>query len=72
MTKRGEWDKMSKLIGDDVLHTFAIVGTPEEAFAEIRRRYGDVVTRITIAVPEDRDADRRNGLFESLRAPAAR
>jgi probable F420-dependent oxidoreductase len=72
MTKRGEWDKMSELIDDDVLHTFAVVGTPEEAFTEIHRRYGDVVTRITIAVPENRDAGRWNGLFESLRAPAAR
>lgn len=72
MTKLGEWDKMSDLIDDDMLHTFAIIGTPEKAFAEIQRRYGDLLTRITIAVPEDRDAERWNKLFESLRTPLAR
>jgi probable F420-dependent oxidoreductase len=70
--QRGEWDKMSALIDDDVLHTFAIIGTPEQAIAEIQRRYGDLVTRITIAVPEDRDTARWNALFESLRAPVGR
>lgn len=72
MAQRGEWDKMSELIDDDVLHTFAIIGTPGEAVAEIQRRYSDLVTRITIAVPEDRNAERWNALFESLRAPVAR
>ncbi len=71
MTKRGEWDRMSELIEDEVLHTFAIIGSPEEAFAEIRRRYGDVVTRITVAVPEDRDPERWNRLFDSLREEPA-
>jgi probable F420-dependent oxidoreductase len=67
MTKRGEWDSMSELIDDEVLNTFAIVGTPEEAFAEIKRRYGDIATRITIPLPEERDEARWRGLFDSLR-----
>jgi probable F420-dependent oxidoreductase len=67
LTKLGEWDKLSALIDDDVLHAFAIIGTPEQAFAEIQRRYGDLLTRITIALPEDRDAQRWSALFESLR-----
>jgi alkanesulfonate monooxygenase SsuD/methylene tetrahydromethanopterin reductase-like flavin-dependent oxidoreductase (luciferase family) len=60
---------MSALIDDDMVHAFAIVGTPEEAFAEVRRRYGDLVTRITIAMPEDRDPKRWRALFESLQVP---
>jgi probable F420-dependent oxidoreductase len=72
MAQRGEWAKMSELIDDDVLNTFAIIGTPEEAVAEIQRRYGDLVTRITVAVPEDRDTQRWNALLEALRAPVAR
>ena len=71
LTKRGEWAKLSELIDDDVLHTFAIIGSPEQAVAEIQRRYGDLVTRIAIvALPEDRDIERWNGLFEALRATA--
>jgi len=67
MTKRGEWDAMSELIDDEVLNTFAVVGTPEEAVAEIRRRYGDVATRIQLAMPEDRDEARWRSLFDELR-----
>ena len=68
MTKRGEWDRMGDLIEDEVLHAFAVVGTPEEAIAEVKRRYGDICTRITLTLPEDRDEQRWAGLFDSLRA----
>jgi probable F420-dependent oxidoreductase len=68
MTKRGEWDRMSELIDDELVETFAVVGTPEEAFAEVRRRYGDIATRVTLTIPEERDEERWRGLFESLRA----
>jgi alkanesulfonate monooxygenase SsuD/methylene tetrahydromethanopterin reductase-like flavin-dependent oxidoreductase (luciferase family) len=62
---------MSDLIDDEVLHTFAIIGTPEQAVAEIQRRYGDLVTRIAIvALPQDRDAVRSSEPFQALRAPA--
>jgi alkanesulfonate monooxygenase SsuD/methylene tetrahydromethanopterin reductase-like flavin-dependent oxidoreductase (luciferase family) len=54
-------------IDDEVLHTFAIVGTPEEVASEIQRRYGDIITRITLALPPQVDAQRRAGLFEVLR-----
>jgi probable F420-dependent oxidoreductase len=67
MTKRGEWDSMSALIDDEVLHAFAVVGTPEEAVAEVRRRYGDIATRIQLAMPEDRDEERWRALFAELR-----
>jgi alkanesulfonate monooxygenase SsuD/methylene tetrahydromethanopterin reductase-like flavin-dependent oxidoreductase (luciferase family) len=58
---------MSRLIDDEVLKTFAIVGTPEEAIAEIKRRYGDIATRITLPLPPEHDAERWRDLFESLR-----
>jgi hypothetical protein len=67
ITKRGEWDRMGKLIDDDVLHAFAVVGAPEDAFAEVKRRYGDVCTRITLTLPEERDEGRWQALFDSLR-----
>jgi len=71
MTKRGEWDRMPELIDDEMLHTFAVIGTPEEAIAELDRRYGDVCTRVAITVPEDRDEDRWTALFEQLRGAGA-
>ena len=68
MTKRGEWDRMGELISDEVLHAFAVVGTPEAAIAELKRRYGDVCTRITLTLPEDRDHERWSRLFGALRS----
>src|SRR3954452_6352818 len=31
LTKRGAWDETAGLVSDEMVHTFAIVGTPEEA-----------------------------------------
>ena len=71
MTKQGRWDSMSELIDDEMLNTFAVVGTPEEAVAEIRRRYGDIATRIQLSIPEERDERRWRALFDELRAVGA-
>jgi probable F420-dependent oxidoreductase len=71
LTKRGAWDQIGSLIDDEMVHTFAIVGTPEEAIEETRRRYGDIATRISINVPEGADPDRWGALFERLREPVA-
>jgi len=53
MTKRGEWDKLPDAIDEEVLNTFAVIGTPEEVVAEIKRRYGDAVTRMTLFAGDD-------------------
>ena len=66
-TKRGEWDNAA-LIDDEILHTFAVVGTPEEAVAEVKKRYGEIATRITLPLPEQRDEARWRSLFDELRA----
>ncbi len=70
MTKRGEWDKLGDAIDDEVLNTFAVIGTPEEAIAEVKKRYGDVADRITLSLPPERDEARWAGLFDALRASA--
>ncbi len=70
MVARGEWDRMPEVIDDEVLRTFAIIGTPEEAVAGIKRRYSDLITRITLAIPEGQDAARWDALLGSLRALA--
>jgi len=71
MSRRGEWAQMPARIDDEVLHTFAVIGTPEQAVAEIHRRYGDLVTRIAIVgLPGELGDERRERLFEALRTPA--
>src|SRR5439155_14342150 len=55
MSKRGEWAEMPALVDDEVLQTFAVIGTPEEAAAELRSRYGDIAARVTVAILPDAD-----------------
>ena len=70
MTKRGEWEKIADVIDDEILRTFAVIGTPEQALAEVQRRYGDIATRIALSLPPDHDRERWTALFDSLRVGA--
>ena len=67
MTKRGEWDALGDVIEDEVVEAFGIVGTPEEAVAEVQRRFGDVITRVHLPPPSTDDAHRWRALFAQLR-----
>ncbi len=71
LTKRGAWDELASVIDDEVLHTFAVVGAPEDAAREVQRRYGDAATRLTLPVPEGASPERWSSVFDILRAPAA-
>lgn len=64
MSKRGEWDRMPALIGDDVLAEVGVVAPIEGLAAAIKQRYGDRVQRVgfyTIgsALTDDHDALRQ-------------
>ncbi|RDI20895.1 TIGR03617 family F420-dependent LLM class oxidoreductase [Lentzea flaviverrucosa] len=47
MSRRQQWAQMSKLITDEVLAEFCVLGTPETVTAALLDRYGDVVTRVS-------------------------
>lgn len=51
LSARAEWAAMSSLIDDAVLRAFAVVAPPEEAGAQIHRRYGRLVDRYTLYAP---------------------
>lgn len=70
ITKRGEWDRLHEAIDDEVLRAFSIIGRPEEVVPEMRRRYGDAVTRVPINVSDRPDPARLHALLDSLRDPA--
>jgi probable F420-dependent oxidoreductase len=67
LSKRDGWAQMPALIDDEMLHSFAVVGEPEAVAAELRRRYGDIVHRLTLAVPYQSDPDRWAAFFDALR-----
>ena len=51
LSKRGGWDEMGRLISDEILETFAVRAAPEGVPAELYRRFGDVVDRISLYMP---------------------
>jgi hypothetical protein len=71
VTGRGAWDQIAELIDDEVLHTFAVIGTPEAAVAELQRCYDDLATRITLSIPDRAQPERWGRVFAALRGSGA-
>jgi probable F420-dependent oxidoreductase len=51
LSLEGRWTDMGTAIDDTVLNTFAVVAEPGDVAAELLRRYGDVMTRMTLYAP---------------------
>jgi probable F420-dependent oxidoreductase len=67
LSREGAWATMAHLVDDDVLHAFAVVGTPREAARELGRRVGDVVDRVTPYLPYEVDGACVLELADALR-----
>ncbi len=65
MSKRGEWVEMGKLINDDILSEFAIVGSPDDVPREVEVRYGGLADRISFGIGRSNGS---NEVVEKLRA----
>ena len=50
LTRAGNWMELTRLIDDDILNTFAVVGTPAEVARKIAARYKGKVDRISPVV----------------------
>lgn len=70
LSKQGRWKEMGELIDDEVLHTFAVVGEPEQVGPELLRRYGDCITRLSFYAPYKSDPDRWGAVMRTLQAAA--
>ena len=68
LSKQGEWEKMGTLVNDEILNTFAVVGTPEEIAPELSKRYGDVIQRISFYAPYASDPERWSKVMSDLKA----
>jgi probable F420-dependent oxidoreductase len=66
LSKRGEWEEMGRLIDDDVLNAFAIVGPPKQAAGELKRRFEGVFDRVSLGMGNNIDAAEE--LIEALRS----
>lgn len=67
MSKQGRWQEMGNLITDDILTQFAVVDEPQNLASELKRRYGDVIDRTSVAydsIPQSH----RDAFFNDLTA----
>jgi len=55
MSKKGQWDEMTKEISDDVVHLFAAVGRHDELVGVLTDRFGGMTD--IVGLPEDTPAD---------------
>lgn len=51
MSKRGEWEEMGALIDDEMLHSFAVVGKPDEIGSMLVNRYDEIIQRLSFYAP---------------------
>jgi probable F420-dependent oxidoreductase len=75
LSKEQRWEEMPGYISDEVLHTYAVVGTYDEIADKIAERYGDFASSVEFSIPVANDHDRRRlaAMAATLRAvPAPR
>lgn len=68
LSKQGKWEAMGDLITDEMLNTFAVVGTPEQIAPELHKRYGDVISRMSFYAPYKSDPQRWRKVLADLKS----
>ena len=57
LSVQGRWNEMGGLIDDDVLNAFAVVDAPDRVAGTLLRRFGDVMTRMSLYLPYESDPE---------------
>lgn len=70
LAREQRWEEMPDYISDDVMHTFAVVGTHDEIADKIVDRFSGVLDQVgfSIAVNNDEDANTLKGMVERIQA----
>ena len=70
LARQQRWEEMPDYIDDEVLHTFAVVGTYDDIAEKIIERYSGVLTQVgfSTAVESEEDADRLATLVKQIQA----
>ena len=70
MAAKGRWSEMAREITDEMLETFAVIGTYNEIADKIKARYEDVLTHVIFSpvTHDEREEDRVRTVVEALKA----
>jgi probable F420-dependent oxidoreductase len=58
LARAQEWEKMPGLVSDEILNTFAVIGTHDEIADRLLQRFGDVVTNCEFSIAVKGPADK--------------
>lgn len=62
----GNWPEMGKLITDEMLDQFAVVGTYDEVGRKIRERWGDVSPAVFVPLPQGANPDEIQSIVNAV------
>ena len=68
-SREDKWEAMGELIDDDVLHAFAVVAEPAGVAAEIRRRFGGLIDRVSFYSPYETGPEAWDLILQDLKSP---
>jgi len=70
LSMEGKWPEMGKMITDEMLNEFAVVGTYDELVPKIRERYAGVLTTLDFGfgMRGPADQDRLNDMVQQLKS----
>jgi probable F420-dependent oxidoreductase len=68
-SREDKWEAMGGLIEDDVLQAFAVVAEPADVAAEIQRRFGGLVDRVSFYSPYDTGTQTWDLILQALKSP---
>ena len=66
-----KWEAMGALVDDDVLHAFAVVAEPADVAAEIQRRFGGLIDRVSFYAPYETGTETWDLILQGLKSPAS-
>jgi probable F420-dependent oxidoreductase len=72
LSKQGQWAEMATLITDDILDVFCVSGPPAQAGADIVRRFGGLVDRVSFYTPGLVDPARWAAVIAAIREEVGR
>lgn len=71
LSKVNDWEAMTRLIDDDILNTFAVVGDPKAVAEEVVHRFGELIDRFTLYTPYPLDDATKADIVEGIKAASS-
>jgi probable F420-dependent oxidoreductase len=68
LSKRGEWDEMGRIIPDEVLDAFAVIGAPDKLPTLLKDRLDGLSDRISFYMPYQTEPGELEDLLKAIKA----